>query len=271
MIDPAFVGVGKKVGLELWRIENKVPVPQPVRAFPYLCVILNALIGNWKVSHRRFLYPPVNIPEQKVFYSFAHLCKTCLSGALSWAIHFWLGEETSVDEAGIAAYKSVELDESLGGGPVQYREVQGNESQAFLALFKNLGGIEYLPGGVESGFKHVDRDVHAKRLLHVKGKRTVRVTEVPLAASSLNTGDVFILDIGTDIYIYNGASANRYEKAKGVEVATKLRSEHGGKADIHRLEEDPRNETFWGTLGGYMEVTNEGEDDSVVAKAAAVS
>jgi hypothetical protein len=52
---------------------------------------------------------------------------------------------------GIAAYKTVELDEGLGGGPVQYRECEGCESQAFLLLFANVGGVEYLPGGVESG------------------------------------------------------------------------------------------------------------------------
>jgi hypothetical protein len=189
----------------------------------------------------------------------------CIRSSLVWAIHFWLGKETSQDEAGICAYKTVELDESLGGGPVQYREVQGNESNEFVALFKNAGGIEYLPGGVASGFRHVEPGTYAKRLLHVKGKRTVRVTEVPLSNASLNTGDVFILDIGLDIFIYNGATANRGEKAKGIEVASKIRNEErGGKANITLIDEEPNNSTFWSTLGGFINVTNAGEDDAAV-------
>ena len=84
---------------------------------------------------------------------------------------------------GIAAYKTVELDDSLGGGPVQMRETQGNESPLFMSYFKDIG-MEYLPGGVESGFVKVERDVYPARLLHVKGSRTVRCSPVPVAGES---------------------------------------------------------------------------------------
>ncbi len=147
---------------------------------------------------------------------------------LSHAIHFWLGAETSQDEAGVAAYKTVELDEALGGGPVQHREVQGHESQLFLSYFKAFGGIHYLPGGVSSGFRHVEHDQHPTRLLHLKGKRTVRCNEVPVALSSLNNGDVFILDKGLTIYLFFGANANRHERAKGIEVASRLNDDERG-------------------------------------------
>ena len=44
-----------------------------------------------------------------------------------------------------------------------------------------------------------------------KGKRTVRSVEVPVKASSLTTGDVFLLDLGDTIFVYNGSGANRAE------------------------------------------------------------
>lgn len=53
-------------------------------------------------------------------------------------------------------------------------------------------------GGVASGLNHVlTNDLTAERLLHVKGRRVVRATEVPLSWDSFNKGDCFIIDLGT--------------------------------------------------------------------------
>lgn len=52
-------------------------------------------------------------------------------------------------------------------------------------------------GGVASGFQHVvTNDMNVKRLLHVKGRRAIRATEVAMSWSSFNKGDCFIIDLG---------------------------------------------------------------------------
>lgn len=232
-VDPAFVNVGQKDGLEAWRIEKLKPVKVPADQLGKLYT------GD----------------------SYIYLKTTQGRSGLSWNIHFWLGNETSQDESGVAAYKSVELDESLGGGPVQYRECQGHESELFLSYFKK-SGLEYLDGGVESGFNTVTRDEFPTRLFQVKGKRTVRVTQVPIKNSSLTVDDVYVLDAGLELYVFNGKDANRMEKAKGLEFVRKLNNDaRGGRANITFLDEDPKNAAFWKTLGGYIDVTRVGESD----------
>lgn len=52
-------------------------------------------------------------------------------------------------------------------------------------------------GGVASGFNHVStNDVNVKRLLHIKGRRAIRATEVGMTWANFNKGDCFILDLG---------------------------------------------------------------------------
>jgi hypothetical protein len=187
-------------------------------------------------------------------------------GKMDRNIHFWLGSESSQDERGIAAYKTVELDDQFGGSAIQYRELEGSESSLMESYFLEKGGIQYKAGGVASGFKKVDRDAYETRLLELKGKRAVRVSEVPVDASSITSGDVFILDQGMTIYVYEGSTANRAEKLKGAQVAKHIKDdERAGKAKVHRVCEDVDAATaFWAALGGEPASIPEGKCDSTV-------
>ncbi|XP_019529713.3 gelsolin isoform X3 [Aedes albopictus] len=207
---PAFENAGTSKGLEVWRIENFEPVP-----------VAKTSYGKF---HTGDSYIVLNTKQSK-------------SGILSWDIHFWLGLETSQDEAGSAAILSVQLDDRHNGAPVQHREVQDHESSLFLSYFP--GGVRYAAGGVKSGFNEVETNAAGeKRLFQVKGSKNVRVRQVALGLASMNKGDCYILDGGYDIYVYVGPSAKRVEKIKAISAASQIRDQdHAGRANVHILDE----------------------------------
>jgi hypothetical protein len=178
------------------------------------------------------------------------------SGKLQYATHFWIGSESSQDEYGVAAEKSVELDAQLGAaGGNQYREVEGNESPLFLSYFKE-SGVLYLAGGHASGFNHVEKDAYETALYMVKGKRTPKADVVPLATASLTKGDAFVLDKGLQIFIFFGPTSNVHEKMGATKVASNLREQRGGKPELIYLDDGSQHEDFWGPLGGYVDVSD---------------
>ena len=228
-----FGNAGAAPGMEVWRIEKMVPTKVPAKE-----------LGKFYDGDSYICLKTTQKPGLSSF---------------SWDIYFWLGVDTSKDESGVAAYKTVELDELLGGGPVQHREVQGHESEQFLQCFKSF---EIRKGGVASGFNKVEKE-NICRLLHLKGKRTILVKQVECTASALNSGDVFILDKGDDIYQWNGADCNKKEKSKALEVTLSIKDdERGGKAKLHIFDEGKEPGVFWEVLGGKKAVAPATSDDA---------
>lgn len=147
------------------------------------------------------------------------------SGNLGHEVFFWLGSKTTQDEAGTAAYKTVELDEFLGGAATQHREVQQDPSPEFLHLFPK--GITILSGGVRSGFRHVmDRAKEATmtllRIFRLPGTvgraGSIVVHEVEPIWQSLDDEDVFILEQDEKIYVWQGNGASPLEKGRAALV-----------------------------------------------------
>ena len=109
---------GKTEGVQIWRIEHFKVVPWPKDKYGKFYSGDSYIVLN---TYRRN------------------------NGALAWNAHFWIGDYSSQDEYGTAAYKTVELDDYLGGAATQFREVQGKESRTFRKLFKH---IIILEGGI---------------------------------------------------------------------------------------------------------------------------
>jgi len=142
----------------------------------------------------------------------------------------------------------VELDTYLDDKPIQHREVQGHESELFQSYFPK--GIIIMEGGADSGFRHVEPVSYKPRLLQVRGDRKhVVVSQIPLARSRVKSDDVFILDLGNQLYQWNGSGSNKDEKFKGMQVLNHIKSERC-RASFEVLEEDgtPTDHPFYTSL-----------------------
>jgi gelsolin len=170
-------------------------------------------------------------------------------------VHFWLGKDSSQDEIGVAAYKTVELDALLDDGPVQHRETQGFESKLFLSYFKELN---YKLGGLESGFRKVKAVEYKPRLLMVRQLGITKSFEVPCEASSLNHGDCFVLDCGLDVYLWHGEESSAMERMKSGVLQHNIVSARSGKA-----RKAPLGDAFWEALGGDMSMVRSADDPLV--------
>lgn len=191
--------VGITAGLHIWRIEDFQVVPWPKEKYgQFLDGDSFIVLHSYKCGKQG--------EEEKLGHD----------------IFFWLGSHTSQDEAGVAAYKTVELDEFLHGKATQHREIQESPSDAFMELFPKM---QIRSGGVRSGFTHVEEEPKEEicTLLrvfkHPGSKRdSVVVHEVEPTWESLDEDDVFVLDKGDKIYVWQGKNCSPMEKAKAAQV-----------------------------------------------------
>ncbi|KAF3836570.1 hypothetical protein F7725_029128 [Dissostichus mawsoni] len=145
-------------------------------------------------------------------------------------IHYWIGNSSSQDEQGAAAIFVTQLDEHLGGGPVQYREVQGNESPRFRSYFKN--GLIYKKGGVPLVFTMLTRTSTTSC-----GCCTSKGGSMSQPQSF--KWRYFLLDMGKAIVQWNGPQSNRGRSSRrccGVLDGQDIREERGGRAQIGVVE-----------------------------------
>lgn len=236
-------GIGQQGGLFVWRIEDFQVVPWPKDKYGQFYdgdsfIILHSFEVGSKDGSKKLLHD----------------------------IFFWLGTDTSQDEAGTAAYKTVELDEFLHGAATQHREVQEAPSDDFLALFPR---ISIRSGGVKSGFTHVEEapKEEINTLLRVftnpavSGAKGVIVLEVEPKWQNLDDGDVYILDKGDKIFVWQGKNCSPMEKAKAAQVVHDMTlAKH---IDVEVIsQQESRSQRVVNMLGGDESTPRDGFQQS---------
>ncbi|KAM0277572.1 hypothetical protein ACHAQH_005691 [Verticillium albo-atrum] len=222
--------VGLLPGLMIWRIERFEVIPWP------------------KAKYGTFLDGDSFI----ILHSYALGDDKDAQPKLGHDIFFWLGAHTTQDEAGTAAYKTVELDEFLHGAATQHRETQSNPSAEFLQLFPR---INIRKGGVESGFRHVEQEEPKEILTLLRVFKNpasgngIVVVEVEPTWRSLDDLDVFVLDVGDKIWVWQGSKCSPMEKAKAAQVVHDMKLEKHVDAEV-LAQTDSRSRVVVGLLGG---------------------
>lgn len=236
MGEPAWQGAGTQPGLKIWRI-------------------VKFIVTEWpKEDYGKFFNGDS--------YIILHTYTENQSADLKYDVHFWIGSNSSQDEYGTAAYKTVELDTFLDDKAVQHREVQGFESDLFKTYFVKTGLLT-MEGGADTGFRHVEPTQYKTRLLQVFGKgANLTIREVPLSKKSLNSEDVFILDAGCTVWQFNGNTASPFEKARSMEFLQNIESERCGKTKGEVVDEHSISEGH--KFYSYLQGDGEGEEEDEV-------
>jgi len=272
-----WVGAGSKPGIEIWRVENKKGGKFGVAKWPVDQYGTFYDGDSFIVLHT---YKAAACGAAAAATEAAAAATSAAasddaapaSEALQYDLYFWIGKDSTQDERGVAALKTVELDVFLGDKPVQCRVVEGSEPDRFVQLFNTGGkGMIVLNGGIDGGFNIVKPEEYEPRLLKVKGKmNAMSVQQVEFKASSLNKGDVFVLDGGLQLFQWNGPEANPAEKRRAQQVVLEIyanRQRGDGIVKTPIVMDDNDDDDFWKLLGGSPDdIQAAAADDAAVEK-----
>ncbi|XP_038600662.1 gelsolin isoform X2 [Tachyglossus aculeatus] len=205
-------GSGKK---QIWRVENAAKVPvDPSQYGQFYGGDSYIILYNYKHSNK----------QGQIIYN-------------------WQGADSSKDEIAASAVLTAQLDEELGGTPVQSRVVQGKEPAHLMSLFGGKPMIVYKGGTSREGGQTAPAST---RLFQVRSSSSgaTRAVELTPAAGELNSNDAFVLKTPSAAYLWVGQGASEAEKSGAQELLKVL----GAKSVT--VEEGREPGSFWQALGG---------------------
>ncbi|XP_034008651.1 gelsolin-like isoform X2 [Trematomus bernacchii] len=161
-------------------------------------------------------------------------------------LYTWQGADSSVDEGGVSAFLTVQLDEELGGAAVQVRVVQGKEPAHLMSLFGGQPMVVYRGGTSREGGQSEGADT---RLFQVRANPAgdCRAVEVQPSSSQLNSSDVFLLVSPSGCWVWGGGRSTSAEEKGAEQLAGIL------QVTPDPLREGGETDAFWEALGGQEE------------------
>jgi hypothetical protein len=180
-------------------------------------------------------------------------------------IYVWLGSLCSTDEKATAATSAQRFDQDKYKGNFKIVTYdQGSEDKSFLAKLMPIGGLKVLDKNLaKSMLKDVKTGEFAHEASHVNalykvsseefnGMDAIKYVQVPFAKKSLDSDDVYIADLGVDIWVWQGKKSNAKEKAKAMSFARQFDAERAGAQRPVVFDEGIDDEKFLGIFQGKL-------------------
>ena len=169
-------------------------------------------------------------------------------------IYVWIGSKCSVDEKTTGAASARMLDQERGGAAKIITVDQGQETQDFLKTVANMGAMKIVEQNIA---KTMLKDVvtgdwaqfaeHKNVLYRISSEEfedinAMKMVQVPFSKDQLASEDCFIADLGTKVYVWQGAACNVKEKVKSGQWARQIDAERAGEQNEVIFEEGDDSE-----------------------------
>ena len=169
-------------------------------------------------------------------------------------IYVWIGSKCSVDEKTTGAASARMLDQERGGAAKIITVDQGQETQDFLKSVATMGAMKIVEQNIA---KTMLKDVvtgdwaqfaeHKNVLYRISSEEfedinAMKMVQVPFSKDQLASEDCFIADLGTKVYVWQGAACNVKEKVKSGQWARQIDAERAGEQNEVIFEEGDDSE-----------------------------
>ena len=149
--------------------------------------------------------------------------------------HIWTGRKSSKEKISYISFKVLQLDHKLENNCVILYESERNESELFKSYFKFF---TILRDRIEEIHKSLDDQQYKARLFHVHSSgANIHSRQISINKKNIDTGDVYMLDIGVKVFIYIGKGSNSFEKFHLSCMVEKIKEVRQNKAIIISIDE----------------------------------
>uniref|UniRef100_A0A8C9TME5 Gelsolin n=1 Tax=Scleropages formosus TaxID=113540 RepID=A0A8C9TME5_SCLFO len=169
-----------------------------------------------------------------ILYNYQH------GGRQGQIIYIWQGLDSTQDEVGMSAILAAQLDEEMGGSPVQVRVVQGKEPAHLISLFGGQPMVVHKGGTSRRGGQSASEEIR----LFQSRSTSAGCTRVDAIASDLNSNDAFVVVTPSASFLWLGQGSSDTEKQGAQQLCDLL------GVSPSELQEGGEADDFWDALGG---------------------